>query len=102
MMAETKCGSVSGRRFPVFLGDQRSIWQGIPDSIPWKAISPHERQARVNHGQSIDVLAQRGGLSPYELLAVILDQPFWRCKLPEPVTVLRKLKEKIAEFESYT
>jgi hypothetical protein len=62
MMAETKCGNVSGRRFPVVLSDQRSIWQGIPDSISWEAISPHERQARVNHGQSIDVLAQRGGL----------------------------------------
>jgi len=102
MMAATTSSNLSGRRFPVLLGDQRSIWQSIPNSIPWEAITPHERQARVNHGQSIDVLAQRGGLSPYELLAVMLDQPFWRCKLPEPATVLKKLKEKIAEFESYT
>jgi hypothetical protein len=45
------------------------------------------------------VLAQRGGLSPYELLAVMFDQPFWRYMLPEPTTEIDKLKEKIAEFE---
>jgi hypothetical protein len=38
-------------------------------------------------------------LSPYELLAVLFDHPFWRCNLPEPVTVIKKLKEKIAGFE---
>jgi hypothetical protein len=39
-------------------------------------------------------------LSPYELLAVMFDQPFWRCILPEPATVIKKLKERIDEFES--
>jgi len=28
-----------------------------------------------------------------------LDQPFWRCSLPEPTTVIKKLKEKIAGCE---
>jgi len=32
------------------------------------------------------------------LLAVLLDQPFWRCKLPEPATVIKKLKEQIENF----
>ncbi len=71
----------------------------MADSIPWEAISAHEQQAHTNHGQSLDVLAQRGGLSPYELLAVMFDQPFWRCNLPEPATVIRKLKEKMTDFE---
>jgi hypothetical protein len=100
MSAATNSNNLSGRRFPVLLGDQRSIWQGVPDSIPWEAISTHEHQARANHGQPLDLLAQRGGLSPYELLAVLFDQPFWRCNLPEPATVVKKLKEKMAGFES--
>jgi hypothetical protein len=89
---------LSGKRFPVSLDDQRSIWRDVPDSIPWEAISAHESQARANHGQSLDALAQRGGLSPYELLAVLFDQPFWRCSLPEPATVIKKLKEKTTGF----
>jgi hypothetical protein len=44
-------------------------------------------------------LAQRGGLSPCELLAVLFDQPFWRWSLPEPATVIKKPKEKITGFE---
>ena len=100
MSAPTRLSNLSGRRFPVLLGDQRLIWRGVPDSIPWEAISSHERQARANHGRSLDALAERGGLSPYELLAVMYDQPFWRCNLPEPGTVIRKLKEKMVDFES--
>jgi hypothetical protein len=40
---------LSGKRFPVSLEDQRSIWRDMPDSIPWEAISAHESQARANH-----------------------------------------------------
>jgi len=55
----------SGRRFPVFLADQRSIWPGLPDSIPWEVIAPRERQANLNHGHSLETIARMGGLSPY-------------------------------------
>jgi hypothetical protein len=83
------------RRFPVLLGNQRSVWPGLPDSIPWEVIAPHEQQANINHGHSLETLASLGGLSPYELLAVLLDQGFWRCMLPEPATVIARVKEKI-------
>jgi len=99
MSAGPDLSNLSGKRFPVLLGDQRSIWPGVPDSIPWEAISAHEQQAGANHKQSLDALAQRGGLSPYELLAVLLDQPFWRCSLPEPATVIKKLKEQMTSYE---
>jgi len=91
---------LSGRPFPINLGDQRSIWPEFPDSIPWEVIAPHERQANINHGQPLETLARLGGLSPYELLAVLLDQPFWRCMLPEPATVIAKVKEKINGVEA--
>ncbi|MGA7760819.1 MAG: hypothetical protein WCA59_03665 [Candidatus Binataceae bacterium] len=98
MSAPTTLRNLSGRRFPVLLGDQQSIWRGVPDSIPWEAISAHEPQTRANHGHSLETLAQGGGLSPYEVLAVMFDQPFWRCNLPEPATVIKKLKEKMTDF----
>lgn len=42
-------------------------------SIPWGLLSPHERQAEINHNQPLERLAQRGGLSPVEALAIIND-----------------------------
>jgi len=45
-------------------------------AIPWAFIAPHAQQAVVNHAQSLERLAQRGGLSPREALAVIKDCVF--------------------------
>lgn len=39
--------------------------------IPSRMIVPHERQAQKNHGQSLARLAERGGLSASEAVAVI-------------------------------
>lgn len=58
---------LEGRRFPI---------QGGP-SIPWAMIAPHEAQAKTNHDQSLERLAERGGLSPGEAVAV-LDGLRWR------------------------
>lgn len=41
--------------------------------IPWEAIQPHEEQAMKNHGQSLERLAERGGLSFYEAYCVLCD-----------------------------
>jgi hypothetical protein len=46
-------------------------------AIPWAAIASHEAQAQRNHSQTLNRLASRGGLSPCEAVAVMLDQP-WR------------------------
>ena len=45
--------------------------------IPWKMIAPHERQAELNHSQTLRRLHERGGLSWSEALAVLQDRP-WR------------------------
>ena len=42
--------------------------------IPWDLISPHEAQALENHGQSLEKLADRGGLSWDEAYDVLTDQ----------------------------
>jgi len=40
-------------------------------SLPWAFLAPHEAQAKRNHDQTLRRLAERGGLSPREALAVV-------------------------------
>lgn len=43
--------------------------------IPWDMIEPHEKQAMQNHGgQTLERLAQRGGLCACEALSVLGDR----------------------------
>lgn len=39
--------------------------------IPWAMIAPHEAQAQSNHGQTLERLAQRGGLGVSEALDIL-------------------------------
>lgn len=55
-------------RFPI-LGANRDAKQ----SVPWSFIAPHSERAEKNHGQTLERLAERGGLSALEMLAVVLD-----------------------------
>lgn len=57
------------RQFPIL---------GTNESIPWNIIAPHEKQALCNHGQTLQRLAERGGLDYVELLSVLEDRPFSR------------------------
>lgn len=59
------------RMFPI-LGDDQIT------AIPWAVIEPHEPQAGRNHSQTLRGLAGRGGLSPCEAVAVMLDRPWVR------------------------
>lgn len=63
--------------------------------VPWDFILPHERQAKNNHYQTLERLAQRGGLSWMEMLAVIKDVDFRRInpKADHKGHVLLMLKE---------
>lgn len=45
--------------------------------VPLELVMAHEQQAVKNHGQSVSRLAERGGLSPSELAAVLWDRE-WR------------------------
>ena len=58
--------------FPIL--NDRSI-----KAIPWAVIQPHERQAQRNHGQqTLNRLAQRGGLDVTEAVSVMMDQDYTR------------------------
>ena len=42
--------------------------------VSWSDIAKHENQARKNHEQTLERLAERGGLSPCEAVAVFEDR----------------------------
>lgn len=56
-----------------------------PKSIPWDLIAPHEQQAIRNHDQTLERLAERGGLAPCEAVAVLTDRPY-RQVFPVPLS----------------
>lgn len=43
-------------------------------AVPWAMMQPHERQAQHNHSQTLERLAQRGGLCPSEAVDVLTGQ----------------------------
>ena len=64
------------RRFPVMIrpGEERVLEiVGCPLTVPWAMLAEHEAQARANHGQTLERLAARMGLSTQEILAIIHD-----------------------------
>ena len=52
---------------------------GAPISVPWDFLAPHERQAVANHDQTLQRLAERGGLGSTEMLCVLDGLP-WRLR----------------------
>ena len=74
------------RMFPVLLPSGR--WPEVSHAVredsfpfavagvPWALIAKHQVQARANHGQSLERLAERGGLSAAEAVAVLEDRPY--------------------------
>lgn len=66
----------TAKLFPIMIS-----WRGTkgpcPSAIPWEAIAPYEGQAQLNHQQSLERLAERGGLSPLEALMVMTGRN-WR------------------------
>lgn len=57
-------------------GERMFPIQDAPD-IPWRLIAPHEERARRNHGgQTLQRLAERGGLGAAEACDVLMDLPW--------------------------
>lgn len=53
-------------------GDDRAYRAlGMPRSVPWRLLAPHEPQAIANHGQTLERLAERGGLGPSEMRVIV-------------------------------
>lgn len=59
--------------------------------LPWPMMATHERQAKINHDQTIQRLAERGGLSACEACAVLEDREYHRMTVAESHTRLKDL-----------
>lgn len=59
------------KMFPILI-DHEGTAGPCPSAIPWECIAPYEKHAQNNHGQTLERLAQRGGLSPGEAYYVFM------------------------------
>jgi hypothetical protein len=74
----------------------RINWKAIKSySIPWGMIVSHEKQAQLNHcGQTLQVLANRGGLSACEAIAILEDRSWKKMNEEESYKKLKKMAEE--------
>lgn len=72
--------------------------------VSWALMARHEVTAQRNHdGQTLERLAQRGGLDPCEALAVVLDLPWEAVRLVPLATahaMLRALDAAVTQREA--
>ena len=68
-----------------------------PQTIPWVMLIPHETWAWINHGQTLEELANRGGLSWAEALAILQDKK-WRDAIQSDKEAEPIVKKLVAEF----
>jgi len=54
------------RRFPVLRQMSKAV---MPKTVPWAFAETLRAQAANNHGQTLERLAERGGLGPEEMYA---------------------------------
>jgi hypothetical protein len=74
------------RSFPILKGDGAKI--------DYQLVSDHAEQARSNHGQSVDQLASRGGLSWCELYAVLHNRKWEKIDNNEAMIACRALEAR--------
>lgn len=88
-------------QFPILLPWERAARErhaalGCPKSIPLALIALHERQAGRNHYQTLKRLAERGGLSASEAVAVLEDRD-WHGMTDE--AAIGRLNELVAAHQ---
>jgi hypothetical protein len=91
---------LTGKKFPILR--HRSLDKDLPNQpagFPWELVAPHEKQAEANHcGQSLKRLAERGGLCPIELMAILKDEPYPK---NDPDSELRRVQKAIDFLDEY-
>ena len=86
---------IEHKPFPIMLGYSREA-KNYPapfKSIPWSLIEAHKEQCGRNQGQTPQRLAERGGLSPDELAAVLEDRPWKRMEFDESFAAIAVILE---------
>lgn len=111
-MTERKPGEIiytdpKDREFPILYTYKDGVKKEWPRSIPWRFVEPHREQADVNHAQTLEALSERGGLSPDELIAVLLDTTWIPMEAEDAINaihlfMLDKRLEAEAKVSAYT
>lgn len=95
------------KRFPIMMkwGVRRDN-PDFPQSVPWSFVAPHEAQAQKSHGQTLQRLAERGGLDPSEMVAIVIGQDWKDIETTEEAfvdarrTLLKMLEDHIEPKET--
>jgi hypothetical protein len=85
------------KQFPVLLRstERKADSVGCPSSVPWSLLAPHEERAWRNHGQTLQRLAERGGLGPDEMCAIIEGRRWRQMEFTESVSRLLELTAEL-------
>lgn len=70
-------GGTARGPFPLLIGWQTRdafVAAIAPRGLPWCLVEGHEARAVSTHGQTLERLAERGGLSIFEALSVLRDE----------------------------
>lgn len=62
---------------------------GLPDSIPFAMVKPFAARAWLNHGQTLERLNERGGLSALELMALFDDKGLFEFNMSNAEAITR-------------
>ena len=70
--------------------------------IPWEMLAPHARQAMANHDQTLERLAERGGLDPYEAICILEDRKIVRGEARQrgDDNIKNDLRSKVADWNA--
>lgn len=85
------------RMFPVHRDGRHPT---SPKSVPWAFLAPHEEQAKRNHDQSLQRLAERGGLGEAEMVAVVEGKRWWEVRHLSDAEVATRLNELLAAWRA--
>ena len=92
-------GAVERNYFPVMLTPrERKDFPDCPQFVAWEFVLPHNEQACLNHKQTLQRLAERGGLAPSELVAVLEDRKWKDMTMRDAVDAL-KTKQLVSLFK---
>lgn len=62
------------RQFPIL----NNVEPRLKETVPWDALIPYEDRIMRNHGQSLETLARRGGMSWFEIYAAIYGKDLFK------------------------
>lgn len=82
---------MKSRQFPIMDEEEKRPNIRVTWYVPWGLLAPHEQQALKNHGQTLERLAERGGLGPIEALAIIQGRRWRNMDAAEARAQLRTL-----------